>query len=277
MKFHLRVAPVFAEFLVDKCADEDYIRKKIEPEHQDDNRGKGAIDRGIFYRGAYEPGEKSAEDSENKRTENRPRKNFHSVRASPCVAEINSIKKRRRNNVENNKTQPVPEVCNGVETDEIQLEEKRFQKIEKPSSAENDDCKNINCNKEKNRIDKAEKESCGFVSASAFKNLPKGIRKGPESGSTGENRRYDSYEKQSAGLGTGICEVILNYSENAGGNNFRKTFEKKNDIFAESAKNPLHADEHRKKRHNKVIRKRRRGAVEAMGKEFFGNTDDSLY
>lgn len=89
--FHFRIASMIADFLVYKRSDKDYVRKDIEPEHEDYYGSKGAVNGGIFYGICYEPGKKSADKGKNKRTENRPGKNVYPIGASPCAAVINCI------------------------------------------------------------------------------------------------------------------------------------------------------------------------------------------
>ena len=92
MEFHFWVGTVFAQFLIYKRTDEDDICKDIKPEHQYDNGSKGTVDCGIFDRETDEPGEKSAYNGENERTENRSGKNVYVIWAAPCVAVINRVK-----------------------------------------------------------------------------------------------------------------------------------------------------------------------------------------
>ena len=152
VEFHFWVAFVFAHFLVYQSAEKDYVGKDIKPEHQNDYGSKGTIDRGIFYRRTYEPGEKSAYNSENKRTEDRARKNFHFIGTAPCVAVINGIKHSGGNYIKNYKSEPVPEVRKIKKIYKIYHGKKRFKKSYKPSSCDNRYCKNVNGQKESHGI-----------------------------------------------------------------------------------------------------------------------------
>ena len=90
---------VFADFLVDQSAYKGYVGKNIKPQHQDNYGSKRTIDSGIFYRRTYEPGEKSAYNGKNDRTENRAGKNVYVIWASPRVCIIDNIKHSGGNNV----------------------------------------------------------------------------------------------------------------------------------------------------------------------------------
>ena len=197
MKFSL-VISVFTDFLVYKCSDKDYIRKNIKPEHKNDHRSKGTVNRGIFYRKTYEPGEKTAYNGKNKGTENRTGKNGNVIWASPGVAVINRVKHPGGKNIQNYKPKPVPKVCNIQKIYKINKDKKWFKKVDKPSSADNRNSKNIDSNKKSDRVNKAEGKTQSIVAAAAFKNFPKSAGKHSESGSTGDNCRCYTYDKKSA-------------------------------------------------------------------------------
>ena len=196
----LLVVFVFAKFFVQKRAKKDYIGKDIKPEHKDDYGSKGTVNSGIFYGRAYEPGEKSAYNGENKRTENRPGKNVYAVWASPGVAVINGVEHSGGNYIQYYKTEPVPKVCKVKKIYKIDKLKKRFKNVDKPSSADNRYSKDVNGHKECNGINKAESKPKGIVSAAAFENFPKGIGKNPESGSAGYNRGGNTDYKKAAAL-----------------------------------------------------------------------------
>lgn len=202
---------VFAKLFVDKRSDKDNVRKDIKPEHKNDYRSKGTVDCGIIYGRTYEPGEKTAYNGENKRTEDRSGKNVYVIWASPCVAVINGIKHSGGNDIQNYEAEPVPKICKVKKIYKIDKRKERLKKVNKPSSADNCDSEDINSNKKSYCVNKAESKTQSVASAAAFENFAKSIRKNSESGSAGDDCRRNTDDQKTAGLRTGIGKIIFDY------------------------------------------------------------------